>query len=89
MLITVIELLVLLLALYLGSRYGSLALGAIAGLGLAILVFDHGLKPGTPPPDVIYIIVAASKQRVPAIYFVGIFLHLVLTVLFFVGAPLF
>ena len=59
MLITVIELLVLLLALYLGSRYGSLALGAIAGLGLAILVFDHGLKPGTPPTDVIYIIVAA------------------------------
>ena len=59
MLITLIELLVVLLALYLGSKYGSLALGAIAGLGLAILVFDHGLKPGTPPTDVIYIIVAA------------------------------
>ena len=59
MLITIIELLVVLLALYLGSRYGSLALGAIAGLGLAILVFDHGLKPGTPPTNVIYIIVAA------------------------------
>ena len=59
MLITFIELLVVLLALYLGSRYGSLALGAIAGLGLAILVFDHGLKPGTPPTDIIYIIVAA------------------------------
>ena len=59
MLITIIELLVVLLALYLGSKYGSLALGAIAGLGLAILVFDHGLRPGTPPTDVIYIIVAA------------------------------
>ena len=59
MLITIIELLVVLLALYLGSKYGSLALGAIAGLGLAFLVFDHGLKPGTPPTDVIYIIVAA------------------------------
>ena len=59
MLITIIELLVVLLALYLGSRYGNLALGAIAGLGLAILVFDHGLKPGTPPTDIIYIIVAA------------------------------
>ena len=59
LLITIIELLVVLLALYLGSRYGSLALGAIAGLGLAILVFDHGLEPGTPPTDVIYIIVAA------------------------------
>ncbi|MBP5258380.1 MAG: anaerobic C4-dicarboxylate transporter [Prevotella sp.] len=59
MLITIIELLVLLLALYIGSRYGSLALGAVAGLGLAFLVFDHGLKPGTPPTDIIYIIVAA------------------------------
>ncbi|MCR5131110.1 MAG: anaerobic C4-dicarboxylate transporter [Prevotella sp.] len=59
MLITIIELLVVLLALYLGSKYGSLALGAIAGLGLAFLVFDHGLQPGTPPTDVIYIIVAA------------------------------
>lgn len=59
MLIIIIELFVVLLALYLGSRYGSLALGAIAGLGLAFLVFDHGLKPGTPPTDVIYIIVAA------------------------------
>ncbi|MBR1502859.1 MAG: anaerobic C4-dicarboxylate transporter [Prevotella sp.] len=59
MLITVIELLIVLLALYLGSKYGSLALGAIAGLALAILVFDHGLRPGTPPTDVIYIIVAA------------------------------
>ena len=59
MLITIIELLVVLLALYIGSRYGSLALGAIAGLGLAFLVFDHGLQPGTPPTDVIYIIVAA------------------------------
>ncbi|MBR5686680.1 MAG: anaerobic C4-dicarboxylate transporter [Prevotella sp.] len=59
MLITIIELLIVLLALYLGSKFGSLALGAIAGLGLALLVFDHGLKPGTPPTDVIYIIVAA------------------------------
>lgn len=59
MLIIIIELLIVLLALYLGSKYGSLALGAIAGLGLALLVFDHGLKPGTPPTDVIYIIVAA------------------------------
>ncbi len=59
MLITIIELLVVLLALYIGSKYGSLALGAIAGLGLAILVFGDGLKPGTPPTDVIYIIVAA------------------------------
>ena len=55
----IIELMVVLLALYIGSRYGSLALGAISGIGLAILVFGFGMKPGTPPTDVIYIIIAA------------------------------
>ena len=55
----IIQLLIVLLALYVGSRYGSLALGAISGLGLAVLVFGFGLKPGTPPTDVIYIIIAA------------------------------
>ena len=55
----IVELMVVLLALYVGSRYGSLALGAISGIGLAILVFGFGLKPGTPPTDVIYIIIAA------------------------------
>ena len=59
MLLMIIQLLVVLLALYVGSRYGSLALGAISGIGLAILVFGFGMKPGTPPTDVIYIIVAA------------------------------
>lgn len=55
----IIELFVVLLALWVGSRYGSLALGAISGIGLALLVFGFGLKPGTPPTDVIYIIIAA------------------------------
>jgi anaerobic C4-dicarboxylate transporter DcuB len=57
--IMVIELIIVLLALWVGSRYGSLALGAISGIGLAILVFGFGLKPGSPPTDVIYIIIAA------------------------------
>ena len=55
----IIQLLIVLGALWVGSRYGSLALGAISGIGLAILVFGFGLKPGTPPTDVIYIIIAA------------------------------
>ncbi|MCQ2230008.1 MAG: anaerobic C4-dicarboxylate transporter [Bacteroidales bacterium] len=59
MLEMILELLVVLLALYVGSRYGSLALGAISGIGLAILVFGFQMKPGTPPTDVIYIIIAA------------------------------
>ena len=58
-LMMILQLLVVLLALYVGSRFGSLALGAISGIGLAILVFGFGLKPGTPPTDVIYIIIAA------------------------------
>ena len=57
--IMIVELFVILLALYMGSRYGSLALGAISGIGLAILVFGFQMKPGTPPTDVIYIIIAA------------------------------
>ena len=59
MALMIIQLLIVLAALYVGSRYGSLALGAISGLGLAILVFGFGMKPGTPPTDVIYIIIAA------------------------------
>lgn len=55
----IVELIVVLLALYVGSRYGSLALGAISGIGLAILVLCFGMKPGNPPTDVIYIIIAA------------------------------
>jgi len=59
MFIMILQLMVVLMALYVGSRYGSLALGAISGIGLAILVLGFGLKPGNPPTDVIYIIIAA------------------------------
>lgn len=55
----IVQLAIVLLALYVGSRYGSIALGVISGIGLAILVFAFGLKPGTPPTEVIYIIIAA------------------------------
>lgn len=58
-LVMIVELLVVLLALWVGARYGSLALGAISGIGLAVLVFGFGMKPGSPPTDVIYIIIAA------------------------------
>jgi len=58
-LVMILQLLIVLGALWVGSRFGSLALGAISGIGLALLVFGFGLKPGTPPTDVIYIIIAA------------------------------
>ena len=55
----ILQLMIVLGALWVGSRFGSLALGAISGIGLALLIFGFGLKPGTPPTDVIYIIIAA------------------------------
>src|SRR5574344_70046 len=55
----ILEFLIVLIALFVGARYGSLALGAISGIGLALLVFAFGMKPGSPPTDVIYIIIAA------------------------------
>lgn len=58
-LLMILQLFIVLAALWLGSRYGSLALGAISGIGLAILVFGFGMEPGSPPTDVIYIIIAA------------------------------
>ncbi len=58
-LVMILQLIIVLGALWVGSRYGSLALGAISGIGLAILVFGFGMKPGSPPTDVIYIIIAA------------------------------
>jgi anaerobic C4-dicarboxylate transporter DcuB len=44
----------MLFVLWLGSRHGGLALGAISGPGLAVMVFVFGLKPDTPPTDAIY-----------------------------------
>ena len=38
-LIMILQLLIVLGALWVGSRFGSLALGAISGIGLALLVF--------------------------------------------------
>ena len=58
-LLMILQLMIVLGALWVGSRYGSLALGAISGIGLALLVFGFGMKPGNPPTDVIYIIIAA------------------------------
>lgn len=52
------EFLIVLLAIFLGSRIGGIGLGAIAALGLAVLVFLFRLPAGTLPVDVIFIIVA-------------------------------
>lgn len=52
------ELAVVLVAIWLGGRYGSVGLGIMGMLGLAVLVFGFGLPPGGPPGTVIAIVVA-------------------------------
>lgn len=53
-----IELLILLACIVIGARYGGLALGTVAGIGLAIFVFAFAMPPGGPPRAVIGMIIA-------------------------------
>ena len=53
-----IELLIVLLAIFVGARVGGIGLGIFGMIGLGILVFCFRLKPGNPPIDVMLIIVA-------------------------------
>ena len=52
------ELLVVLAAIFIGARVGGIGLGIFGMMGLGVLVFGFGLKPGNPPIDVMLIIVA-------------------------------
>lgn len=54
----VLQVIVILSALLLGTRYGGLGLGLISGIGLIIMVFVFGLAPGEPPVDVMLTIIA-------------------------------
>ncbi|MEF2072859.1 anaerobic C4-dicarboxylate transporter [Consotaella aegiceratis] len=54
-----IELLITLLALYIGARIGGLGMGITGGLGVVVLCFGFGLVPGEAPIDVMLIILAA------------------------------
>jgi len=53
-----LELLVVLGAIFVGSRVGGVGLGLVAAIGLAVLVFVFGLPPSSPPGTVIAIVVA-------------------------------
>jgi anaerobic C4-dicarboxylate transporter DcuA len=53
-----IELLILLACIVIGARYGGLALGTVAGIGLAVFVFAFAMPPGGPPRAVIGMIIA-------------------------------
>lgn len=43
-----IQILIILSALLLGTRYGGIGLGLISGIGLMLMVFLFGLTPGEP-----------------------------------------
>lgn len=53
-----IEFCVLLACILIGARLGGLALGTVAGIGLAIFVFGFALPPGGPPGTVIGMIIS-------------------------------
>ena len=53
-----IELVILLACIVIGARLGGIALGTVAGIGLAIFVFVFALPPGGPPPGVLGMIIA-------------------------------
>jgi anaerobic C4-dicarboxylate transporter-like protein len=53
-----IELFILLACILVGARLGGIALGTVAGIGLAIFVFIFALPPGGPPGSVLGMIIA-------------------------------
>src|SRR6476620_5695891 len=53
-----LELLIVLVCVFVGSRLGGIALGTVAGIGLVVLVFILGLPPGMPPRTVLGMIIA-------------------------------
>ena len=57
-LIVIAELLVVLVMIFIGARVGGIGLGIYGMIGVFVLVFGFGLKPGSVPIDVMMIIVA-------------------------------
>lgn len=56
---TFFQFLIVIITCVIGSRRGGLALGAMSGIGLTLLILVFGLKPGSAPTDVLLIIIAA------------------------------
>jgi anaerobic C4-dicarboxylate transporter DcuA len=53
-----LQLAILLACIVIGARLGGMALGPVAGVGLAIFVFAFGMPPGSPPGTVLGMIIA-------------------------------
>ena len=56
--IILIQLLIVLALIFIGARVGGIGLGIYGMVGVFILVFLFGLKPGNIPLDVMLIIVS-------------------------------
>ena len=56
--LVIVELLVVLAMIFIGARVGGIGLGIYGMIGVFVLVFGFGLKPGSAPIDVMMIIVA-------------------------------
>ena len=54
----ILQIIIILGALLLGTRYGGIGLGLISGIGLMLMVFAFGLAPGEPPVSVMLTIIA-------------------------------
>ena len=66
-----LEIIVVLGAIFFGIRQGGIGIGLCGGLGLAILTLGFGLPMGSPPVDVILIImtVVVAASALQAAYF--------------------
>ncbi|WP_028765669.1 anaerobic C4-dicarboxylate transporter [Shewanella fidelis] len=53
-----IHMLLLLTVIFVGIRHGGVAFGLLGGLGVSVLAFVFGIAPGTPPINVMLIILA-------------------------------
>lgn len=51
-----IQLIIVLICLFYGARKGGIALGLLGGIGIFVLTFGFGVKPGKPSIDVIFTI---------------------------------
>jgi len=54
----ILEILVVLGAIFIGARFGSIGIGYAGGLGVLVLTLGFGLEPGSIPIDVILIIMS-------------------------------
>ena len=53
-----VELVILLLCIVVGARFGGIALGTLSGIGLLVFVLVFGMPPGSPPAVVLGMILA-------------------------------